>query len=58
MSQTMPMRMDGDLVDAAKAVGAVSSRSATQLSHWARIGRELEASPVTSPCTSSWSRWR
>ncbi|SEH65896.1 ParD-like antitoxin of type II toxin-antitoxin system [Leifsonia sp. CL147] len=45
----MPMRMDGDLVDAAKAVGAVSSRSATQqLSHWARIGRELEASPGTS----------
>jgi hypothetical protein len=49
MSHTMPMRMDGDLVDAAKAVGAVSSRSATQqLSHWARIGRELEASPGTS----------
>jgi len=45
----MPMRMDGDLFDAAKAVGAVASRSAAQqLSHWARIGRELEASPGTS----------
>lgn len=49
MSRTVPIRMDGDLVDATKAVGAVSGRSATQqLSHWARIGRELEASPGTS----------
>lgn len=46
----MPMRVDGDLFDAAKAVGAVVSRSAAQqISHWARIGRELEASPHTSP---------
>ncbi len=45
----MPMRMDGDLFDAAKAVGAVASRSAAQqISHWARIGRELEASPGAS----------
>ena len=45
----MPMRVDGDLFDAAKSVGAVASRSAAQqISHWARIGRELEASPVTS----------
>lgn len=43
------MRMDGDLFEAAKAVGAIASRSAAQqLSHWARIGRELEASPGTS----------
>lgn len=45
----MPTRIDGDLFDAAKSVGAVASRSAAQqISHWARIGRELEASPVTS----------
>lgn len=45
----MPMRVDGELFDAAKSVGAVASRSAAQqISHWARIGRELEASPGTS----------
>lgn len=45
----MPTRIDGDLFDAAKSVGAVASRSAAQqISHWARIGRELEASPGTS----------
>lgn len=49
MSATMPMRVDGDLFDAAKSVGAVVSRSAAQqISHWARIGRELEVSPGTS----------
>lgn len=46
MSNTIPMRVDGDLFEAAKSVGAVASRSAAQqISHWARIGRELEASP-------------
>jgi hypothetical protein len=50
MSSTTPMRVDGDLFNAAKTVGAVASRSAAQqFSHWARIGRELEASPSTSP---------
>ena len=45
----MPMRVDGDLFEAAKSVGTVASRSAAQqLSHWARIGRELESSPGTS----------
>lgn len=45
----MPMRVDGDMFEAAKAVGAVASRSAAQqFSHWARIGRELEASPNLS----------
>ncbi len=44
------MRVDGDLFSAAKTVGAVTSRSAAQqIGHWARIGRELEASPTTSP---------
>ena len=42
---TMPTRIDGDLFEAAKAAGAVMSRSAAQqLTHWARLGRELEAS--------------
>lgn len=46
----MPTRVDGDLYDAAKSVGAVASRSAAQqINHWVRIGRELEASPGTSP---------
>lgn len=46
----MPTRVDGDLYDAAKAVGAAASRSAAQqINHWVRIGRELEASPGTSP---------
>jgi hypothetical protein len=45
MSSTMPTRVDGDLFDAAKSVGAVNSRSAAQqINHWARIGREFEAS--------------
>jgi len=49
MSNTIPTRVDGDLFEAAKSLGAVASRSAAQqLSHWARIGRELEASPGTS----------
>lgn len=42
---TMPTRIDGDLFATAKAAGAVESRSAAQqLAHWARVGRELEAS--------------
>src|SRR5690349_13964009 len=42
---SMPTRVDGDLFDAAKSVGAVNSRSAAQqINHWARIGREFEAS--------------
>lgn len=43
--KTMPTRIDGELFSAAKAAGEVQSRSAAQqLDHWARIGRELEAS--------------
>lgn len=50
MSQTIPTRIDSELFAAAKAIGAIESRTATQqLSYWARIGRELEASPGTSP---------
>lgn len=45
----MPTRVDGDLYDAAKSIGAAASRSAAQqINHWVRIGRELEASPGTS----------
>ena len=45
----MPTRVDGDLFDAAKSVGAIASRSAAQqISHSARLGREREASPATS----------
>lgn len=41
----MPARIDGELFEAAKSAGAVHSRSAAQqLNHWARLGRELEAS--------------
>lgn len=46
---SMPTRVDTDLFEAARAVGAVQSRSAAQqLAHWARIGRELEASGSVS----------
>ncbi len=39
-----PTRIDDDLFAAAKAVGPIMSRSASQqINHWARIGRELEA---------------
>ena len=43
---TMSIRIDGELFENARDVGARSSRSATQqLQHWARIGMELESSP-------------
>ena len=46
---TMPTRIEQGLFDAAKAAGAVHSRSAAQqLDYWARIGRELESSPAVT----------
>jgi len=43
---TIPARVDQGLFEAAKAAGALYSRSAAQqLAHWARLGREMEASP-------------
>jgi hypothetical protein len=49
MSSTMPTRIDGELFEAAKTIGAVTSRSAAQqIAYWARIGREVEASPNTN----------
>jgi hypothetical protein len=46
---TMPARIDRVLLEAAKAVGTLHGRSAAQqLDHWARLGRELEASPAVT----------
>lgn len=44
-SQT-PIRIDRELADSAKEIAPKLSRSvAQQISHWARLGRELERSP-------------
>ncbi len=49
MASTVPTRIDGELHATAAMVGGVMSRSATQqLNHWARIGREVEASESIS----------
>jgi len=49
MASTSPARIDDDLYASAKLAGAVQSRSASQqVAHWARIGRELEASGTVS----------
>lgn len=46
---TMPTRIDQELFDAARAAGALHSRSAAQqIDHWARLGRELETSPAVT----------
>ena len=45
MTTTSPIRIDDDLYASAKIAGAVQSRSASQqVAHWARLGREIEAS--------------
>lgn len=49
MASTSPARIDDDLYASAKLAGEVQSRSAAQqVVHWARIGRELEASASIS----------
>ena len=49
MAANSPTRIDDDLFAAAKAAGALLSRSAAQqVNHWARIGRQLEASASVS----------
>ncbi len=49
MTVTSPTRIDGNLYASAKLAGEALSRSAAQqVSHWARIGRELEASASVS----------
>jgi hypothetical protein len=50
MASTSPTRIDDQLYALAKAAGAVNSRSASQqITHWARLGRELEAASSVSP---------
>jgi len=45
MPSTSPARIDDDLYASAKLAGEVQSRSASQqVAHWARVGREIEAS--------------
>lgn len=47
---TSVARIDSDLHAAAKLVANVSGRSdGQQVSHWARLGRELEASGAVTP---------
>lgn len=49
MANASPIRIDDELYASAKLVGARMSRSAAQqIAHWARIGRELEASHSVS----------
>jgi hypothetical protein len=49
MASTSPARIDDDLYSSAKLAGMVQSRSASQqVVHWARIGREIEASASIS----------
>jgi hypothetical protein len=50
MATTSPTRIDDELYNSAKLVAEIMSRStAQQIAHWARIGRELEASAGVSP---------
>lgn len=50
MATTSPARIDDELYASAKLAGDVQSRSASQqVAHWARIGREIEASGSISP---------
>src|SRR4051812_47144020 len=50
MATTSPARIDDELYASAKLAGDVQSRSACQqVAHWARIGREIEASTAISP---------
>lgn len=45
VNSSTPIRLDADLLEAAKLVGRRQSRSAAQqIAHWARVGREIEAS--------------
>jgi hypothetical protein len=49
MATTSPARIDDDLYASAKLAGEVQSRSTSQqVVHWARIGREIEASAAIS----------
>ena len=48
-NSTTPIRLDAELLETAKLAGRRQSRSAAQqIAHWARVGRELEASRSVS----------
>lgn len=49
MATTSVTRIDDDVFESARHYGAAMSRSASQqITHWARIGRELEAAASVS----------
>ena len=49
MATTSPTRIDDELYASAKIVGPLMNRGAAQqIAHWARIGREIEASGEVS----------
>lgn len=49
MATTSPTRIDDDLYASARLAGEAQSRSAAQqVAHWARLGREIEASASIS----------
>ena len=49
MASAPPTRLDPDVYSDAAAVAPTTSRStAQQLSHWARLGREVEATVIIS----------
>lgn len=49
MASTSPTRIENDLYASAKLAGDAQSRSAAQqIAHWARIGREIQASGQVS----------
>lgn len=49
MASAPPTRLDADVYTDAAAVAPTTSRStAQQLSHWARLGREVEATVIIS----------
>jgi hypothetical protein len=44
-NSSIPIRVDAELLETAKVAGSRQSRSAAQqIAHWARLGREVEAS--------------
>lgn len=44
-NSSTPIRIDAELLETAKLAGSRQSRSAAQqIAHWARVGREVEAS--------------
>jgi len=48
-SNSSVTRVDSDVVESARHFGTAMSRNVSQqVSHWARIGRELEAGPSVS----------